>query len=350
MSHEIFGQRSLSREVLPWHQLGKVFTGNKMVTTAVKTAGCDYKVGLEQMGAVIDGKTIEVPGRSLIVRYPTSDDPEHRVFGEVASDHGVIDNLWLAEQFNQLSREWPVETVGALRLGKTFFFTLDAGNGSVGGEEVKNYFLVTDTKDGKTSLKIAFTPVRVVCQNTLSVGLKQATISGAIQHTKNIAQEIQLRAGLFGEMQSAQGVVMGAFEAMAKTILEEGDIAGIIEKAYPYPQKPKNVHVLESLRESDRADEFTGMIEKFEMVEEAWQREFERMDTFREACWTSMDIMNESNNSLAQSAWYAYNAVVEVEDFRKGPETTTPEAILFGSRARTKRRAFNEAYEMALVG
>lgn len=345
MAAGIWGDRVMSREKPMWHELGTVFSKKLKAVTAVKKSGCDYKVTLQPLGVDMGGFMIPAPGMAAIMREPTPDDDQYRIFGTVAEDYGLIDNLWLAEQLDKLTGEWPVETIGALHHGKTFFMSLNAGSAAVAGEEITQYFVVSDTKDGRNSLQIAFTPVRVVCQNTLTAGLKQATISGAIAHRKTIHSEVELKTDLFAQMQQAQHRVLESFEAMAGIILEDGDVAEIFEATYPYPRKPKNVKVLDTLRELDNAEEYQELIDKYTSVDAAWQAEFERMDNFRNGAWEVLDRMNQENGKLANSVWYAYNALVEVEDYRKGPEATTPASILFGSRARTKRRAWAAAME-----
>ena len=65
------------------------------------------------------------------------------------------------------------------------------GEAAIAGEHHKLYYLITDHRDGLGALTIAFTPVRVVCQNTLTTGLNQAKVSVSLSHNKMIKADTQ---------------------------------------------------------------------------------------------------------------------------------------------------------------
>lgn len=45
----------------------------------------------------------------------------------------------------------------------------------VGGDPVENYLVFMSSHDGSTGVKILFTPIRIVCENTLSAAIRNAT-------------------------------------------------------------------------------------------------------------------------------------------------------------------------------
>jgi hypothetical protein len=57
-----------------------------------------------------------------------------------------------------------------------------------------------------------------------------------------------------------------------------------------------------------------------------------------------MAKFNDEQPEVAETGWAVYNAIVENEDFRDGPESLFKSA-LWGTRARTKNRAFEMAYK-----
>ena len=103
-----------------------------------------------------------------------------------------------------LSERYPVETAGAIGQGEKIFITLDAGGAEIAGEDHNLFYLITDHRDGSGALSMAFTPVRVVCQNTLSLGLSEAKVSVNLQHRKNIVDDAKWFTNIFGQMLNAK--------------------------------------------------------------------------------------------------------------------------------------------------
>lgn len=355
MAHDLYGERFLGRRDMAWHELGKVFPQELAigVLEAVVAAGCDYvvhKVPLIANVGEIDGfsQPVTLGNKVALMREPTQDEPCWHFFGTASDDYGLLQNTDIARVMETLNEVWPIETVGALKQGRTLFLTFDAGSEDVAGEEIRKFFLVTDTKDGGTSAKIAFTPVRVVCQNTLTAGLKRAINSASIPHNINAIGELEFRVDLLKKLSEAQAATMNSFRAMAETDVSADSARLIFEAAYPYPSKPKKVMLLEELGEDvQNLPEYDEVIESLKEVGSTYQYYIDRADLFREAVTDNYAILNEKHPESAHTAWMAWQAVTEAEDWRRGPSTAgkIEASTLFGARAQAKRRAYNVAME-----
>lgn len=354
MSANIFGSRFLGARNPAWHGLGTVIDDPITAHEAVARCGLDYNVvKLPLTGHVetpFGTQLVQVPDKVMIVREPTVDDPEYRYFGVASPDYGIIQNSEVAAALDRLTTEWPVETVGALGKGETIFFTLDCGLVDVHGEQIHEYFLVTDTKDGGTSLKIAYTPVRVVCQNTLVSGLKQSVISASLDHRASIGGDFNFRVGLVEQMNKAKNETKVVFELLASASLGDTGLEYILERAYPLPNKPKKVQLLES--QFTEAD-ITALGALYTEASEAnalWEYYIERAKGFRLAAKSLYENICAEYPDVSGTPWAAYNAVVESADFRRGADDTSISAsALFGPRAQEKIRAFKAACDVALI-
>jgi phage/plasmid-like protein (TIGR03299 family) len=356
MAHELFGERFLGRRDAAWHGLGQVFGEDLKigVLEAVEAAGCDYevhKVPLVAQVGEIDGFSAPVPlgDKIALMRSPTKDDPQWQLFGTATEDYGLLQNTDIARVVETLGEIWPVETVGALKLGRTFFLTLDAGIEEVAGEEIHKFFLVTDTKDGGTSAKISFTPIRVVCQNTLTAGLRQATSSASIPHSADVIDQLDFRVNLLKKLSEAQIATMNSFRAMAEASITDRQAKVVFAATYPYPNKPKKVALLEELGEDvENLPEYDEIIDDLREVNSTHQYYIDRADLFREAAFENYGRLNEMHPENAETAWLAWQTITEIEDWRKGPSTegVIETSALFGSRAQAKRRAYNAAMEL----
>lgn len=353
MAHEIFGERFLGRREPAWHGLGQVFDGPITMMEAVGRIGAGYMVDKAPLFVKVNGRYIAVEGQVGLVRQPTDDDPQHRVLGIASKDdYGLVQNHELARILDPLSERWPVETVGVLGQGETIFFTLDAGTSRVGKssrEEIRMFFLVADTKDGKTSGRIAFTPVRVVCKNTLTMGMSAAISSAAMRHTADFQDEVKFRVALAKQMQRIMATAKAKFDLMARAILQFDKVQAIIETAYPYPPLPAKVALAEALTAADRAelgDDYAVQLEGVDKAKSTYEYYRGRTDVFRAGATELFGKLCDEYPPIANTAWAAYNAVVECEDYRNGGKGLLASA-LFGARAVTKARAFEAALTAA---
>lgn len=339
MAHNLFGDRFFGRTGPGWHEIG--FTDPRITrcVTAVKKAGLDYNIFLAPAGANVGSHWIEVPGKSMIVREPTQDDPNYATLGWASPDYGILQNMDIAKAMDVLTDEWPCETVGALGKGETIFITLDAGEREVRGELVRQYFLVTDTRDGGTSLKIAFTPVRVVCQNTLVTGLRSALVSLSMEHTAQLAASFPSRINLVKKLETAQDKTMDAFDIMAKCSLKKNDFSFILEQTYPMPKRPAKAQIVDDFTDEDDIAAIGALYNEATQAIALWEYYCGRTQVFRDAASELYDRFNDEFPKTAGTAWAAFNAIVESADWRQGSETV-PQSSLFGPRASEKKRAF----------
>lgn len=68
----------------------------------------------------------------------------------------------------------------------------------VHGDKVDSYLVFTNSHDGSTGVKILFTPIRVVCQNTLNAAIKTSTNYISFRHTKNVHSNINIASEILG--------------------------------------------------------------------------------------------------------------------------------------------------------
>ncbi len=343
MVANIFGKRFLGRREPAWHGLGEVFTDPLTATEAVKKAGADYRVEKHPLQVQIGSTFVPYQDehgnkeKVALVRLPTEDDNVHRIFGIVSPRYHVMQNVDLAEKLDHLSKRWPVETIGVLGYGETIFITLDAGETKIGGDEIKKFFLITDTKKGGESLKIAFTPVRVVCGNTLTYGLSSALSSISLRHYATLGDELDFQMNLVELMQEEEAKALAAFEMLSKKKVIDVQVEQILTAVYPVPEKPRRAKVLEAVGDvKDLGKRATkSLLDRYFKDKEGYEKHVTVVEGYRE----STKRLYKEN--YPNTAWGVFNAVVEVEDYRKGGNAA--ESALFGARAIRKSRAFEAA-------
>ena len=345
MPAEIFGERFYGFREPAWHRIGEVFTEPISVSEAVEKAGLDYKVGLEPL--YYGENFVPVARKKAIVRGKTVDDPQERVFGIVGDSYQVVTNQEIARLVDPLVEKWPLDAIGALGRGETIFVTLNAGEMEVGGEEVQQYFLLTDRKDGKGALTIAFVPLRVVCQNTLITGLRGSSVSVSVRHFPSISQETRAWVDLVRAAEEARAKVLDVLKMMTRVKLTALEVENVLAAAYPYPSVTEKMALYNQFKD---ALEESDLAKKAEKEAKVWSTQFERATKLRASARELLQKFNDEAPDLADSAWAIYNAVVELEDWRDGRERSPETSSLFGMRADRKRKAFAAVLQSAQQG
>jgi phage/plasmid-like protein (TIGR03299 family) len=341
MTANIFGSRFLGAREPAWHSLGTVFTDSPTLLEAIGRCNMGYRLVKAPAFVLVDGNYLPIPNRVGIVRYPTEDDDQFRVFGVVGAEYGLMQNDQLARLIDPLTQQWPVETVGALGNGETIFYTLKVSTHRVGGEEVIVYYFVTDTRDGKTTARIGITPQRIVCQNTLSAGIRSAIAMVKIPHCADIADEVQFRVALSRRLQSSTRDLISNFNRMAAATFSANKARAIFEASYPYPNVPAKVALARDLTRAERNElaDYEVNVDELTAVEETFEYYVARADAMREHAYGLFQKINDEYPRIARTGWATYNAVCELEDYRKGGDGALASS-LFGSRANTKARAY----------
>jgi len=346
MPANIFGDRFLTKREPAWHKLGEVFEDPISMTQAVKRTGIDFHISKHPVTVQIDkgDEGIDlVPTKNFaVVREPVKDDNQYRVLSIVGREWTPIQAMDLARMLDPITEKYPVETIGALGYGEKIFMTLDAGESKICGEDHHLYFLVSDHRDGGGALQIAFTPVRVVCQNTLTAGLQNAKINVRLTHTRNIESDTEWYIGLFNQMDSAREEAVAVMNTLSTTTITDDEAETVVKSAYPDASEPRRL----TLAKDITPDQISGGVwakllsEKKDLVEE-YDKRVERVESIRKIARERYDVFNDEFTDLAKTPWAIWQAIVETEDYRKGH--TDSSTSVFGTRAEAKIRAFNKA-------
>ena len=195
-----------------WHGLGQVFDRPMFVEEALKASHADYRVELRPImpiandmtlfeGVNMDADTLEsniIPGFKATMRMDT-----HKVSGIVkANSYCVVQNEDAFRFIDTLCsgkdtdrNDCPViESCGVLGGGERIFITCkfpeDIILDSKKDDRIERYLVFTTSHDGTGAVKCMCTNIRVVCNNTLSMALKNNFGMVSIRHTKNATSKL----------------------------------------------------------------------------------------------------------------------------------------------------------------
>ena len=334
-----------------WHGLGTILPGGFSPLEAVRSIGADYTVEKYPLYAHIQtpfgvAPTL-YPNRYALVRSPIpGKDDNCAVFGDAGANYEVLQNTDFAQALESLAEVWPCETVGILGRGETLFVTLKLGDFDVRGEAIDEYFLVTNTSDGKSAVRFAFTPIRVVCQNTLSLGLAQATVTASMRHSTGARQELNFRTALLEELSASRDLSREALRELADFALNAEYVEDVLKAVFPLPKKSVRAANVGNIPESP---DFAVLRE----MAEASDRQFDNLTVHilckREHVRQLFGKFNDEFPATARSAWALYNAICESADWRESNRSLEEvyESAVFGARSQEKVKAFKTLYRMA---
>lgn len=205
---------------VPWHGLGRQVPKHATVEEMIRFGGLDWQVLPKPVFAGLDddGNGVSVPGYKALVR---SDRPE-TVLSIVSEAYGIVQNeeaLSLAAAAVGDGNAC-AEICGALDEGRRVFVVLNVEQAGfdVAGERIEPYILAYSSHDETLAVGFRFTPVRVVCHNTLTAALGQDARSElTIRHSRNAADRVRLAARMIEQAR----VYFGAFHARALALVEQ---------------------------------------------------------------------------------------------------------------------------------
>lgn len=184
----------------PWHGLGVSVLEAPTSKDALVCAGLDWKV-IQKTLVTDDG--ITVPGYKANVR-----ETDDRVLGVVTDRYQVVQNEEAFAFTDALLGEGVTyETAGSLQNGrKTWILAKLPQKYIISGDEITPYLVFMNSHDGASGIKIAMTPIRVVCNNTLNLALSTAKRYWSTNHVGDIK----------GKMDNARYTLLYADQYMAE--------------------------------------------------------------------------------------------------------------------------------------
>lgn len=165
----------------PWHGLGTIIQEACTSQEALHLAGLDWAVKQEPV-LYKDQAT----GHQFNIR--SSDDT---VLGIVGARYKPVQNADAFAFTDELiGGDVRYETAGSLANGKRVWMLAKMPDTKILDDVVEPYLCLTNGHDGFSSLKVCMTPVRVVCQNTLNMALKNAKRTWNVRHSGNIENKL----------------------------------------------------------------------------------------------------------------------------------------------------------------
>lgn len=338
MSHEleiINGQASMmyaGRE--PWHGLGVRVEKEVTADAALKLSGLDWQVVKKEIctkgNAEVDG--IKVVGQNVPGFMATVRASDNKVLGVVSDNYQVIQNEEAFNILDTLVGEGLAmfHTAGSIFGGKRVFVTCKLpGEINVGPDKVNKYLALATSHDGSMSLHIKWTPIRVVCWNTMSAAFRirggrvQATDSVSIRHSPNYESRIKEIREILGLTDVYYSRVEETFQKLIETPMSEYELKQFGEVLYQPTQEDEQGNPVVTQYTTNKRDELLSLF---------------------------VHGVGNDTADVKNTRWAALNAVTEQIDHHRNywpskrggnSNDSRMDSVIWGTGAAIKKRALN---------
>ena len=320
MSHEVemvngVAQMAYAGEK-PWHGLGVEVSNDLTPNQIMKKAGLDWSV--EKVPLYFTnrgGKAVSVNKQALVRST------DQKVLDVIGDDWNPVQNEDAFEFFSEyvLAGDMEMNTAGSLKGGKNVFALAKVKESFsiLGEDQVDSYLLFSNPHEYGKAIDVRFTPVRVVCNNTLTFSLQAASKNFVkLNHrSKFDADMVKQQMGLASE-KFAKYKEMAEFLSTKKFSVES--LINYYNEVFPHTySKGKEVKAIEDLTKNAKA---------------------------------AMDVLyTQPGANFGEGTWWqALNSVTYMTDHTMGRNAETRlQSAWFGQNQARKVKAVNKAVEYA---
>lgn len=265
----------------PWHNLGTYFeTPPTTSREIVIAAQMDWRVNTDKM---FSGLFPSIPNYHAVYREDNSD-----ILGVVNKARPqLVQNIDAFNAFEDIiGKEVTVETAASLGKGEKIFgcFAIDS-EFTVLDDTVKHYFVVVNDHlkaDGKVT--ILNTPIRVVCQNTLSQALSKNDAIMRIPISDSAVYNAELARNIIAGADHSIKMLNYKAEKLATQHVSDKYIETVLDELFPFVVSSGD----ESLHEKAN--------QKVEMMRESFMNECMDADDLGNFRGTKWQIFNALTN------------------------------------------------------
>lgn len=304
----------------PWHCLGTQLDEPATAEEAIDAAGLNYDVELSSLQTV---RGLPVPRKVAVVRSDTQS-----VLGVVGGTYRPVQNRECFSFLDAVVSEGEVRyhTAGALGEGERVWMLAKLPHEirvRNSDDITEQYLLLTNSHDGSSALRVFFTPIRVVCANTLAIAQQQGQGQGvSVIHKGDLSSKVRQAQRVLGIAERFFDRVGEQINRFAVHSPSQEQLTRYFEEVLPDPLTGSSTRVQNNRRELHR------------LFEEGIGHEMPQ---------------------IRHTTWAALNAVTEYVDHYRSTRGKSSaeraenrlESAWFGSGARLKQRAWDLAIQMA---
>ena len=289
---------------VPWHGLGTKVPADLTPRQMMQQAGVDWRVNLVPTYADVNGSKVST-GQKALVR-----ETDNRVLTNVGGNWNPVQNEEAFDFFTEycLAGDMEMHTAGSLADGK-IVWALAKVNESfdvLGEDRVDSYLLFSNPHQYGKSLNVRFTPIRVVCNNTLTLSLSQkAKNEVALNHRRAFdPQMVKDQLGIAHE-KFAMYKEMARF--LSKKRAKNSDLIQYFNNVFPIAGNKQVAEYQDLSRTAKQAYDVLEVQPGAEMAMGTW------WNAVNAVTYLTDHELGRSADTRMQSAWFGANQAKKVQ-------------------------------------
>ena len=286
---------------VPWHGLGVKVPADLTPEQMLDAAGLNWSVEKIPAYAEIAGKQVKI-GQSALVR-----DRDNKILDVVSDDWNPVQNAEAFDFFNEFvaAGDMEMHTAGSLKDGQIVWGLAKVKDSFelFKGDQIDSYLLFSNFHKYGHSTDVRFTPIRVVCNNTLTLSLNSSVERMAkISHRKVFKPEsVKEMLGIATD-KLAKYKEMASFLGSKKA--KDEDIVEYFTRIFPVTGAAKEKQVSKN---AEMALSILHTQPGAEYAEGSWWQPFNAVSFMTD------HLVGRSADTRLTSAWFGINQTKKVQ-------------------------------------
>ena len=292
----------------PWHGLGKKVLSDLTPAQMLKEAQLDWTVEKRPLFFINYDGGAKMSDNSALVR--SSDES---VLSVVSNDWNPVQNETAFEFFHDfvMAGDMEMDTAGSIRDGRNVWALAKVKDSFeiLGGDRVDSYLLFSNPHEYGKCIDIRFTPIRVVCNNTLTLALgSRSDLMVRLNHRREFDSNMVKQT--LGIAQTKMGNYKEMAEFLASREYNDKTVVEYLKEVFPSASKKEEklsrpAQTAFSVLETQPGNEFG---------KNSWWQ------AFNAVTFSTDHLLGQSQETRLQSSWYGVNRQKKLAALEKAVE------------------------------
>jgi phage/plasmid-like protein (TIGR03299 family) len=301
---------------VPWHGLGTPLEETDLYDwqQACIKSGLDWEVELTPL--------VTADTQAKVTHRAVRRKSDQRILGVVGPRFCVLQNKDAFKWFDPFlqAREAALNTAGALCEGSRIWVLAKMNRDPlviVPGDEVDKFVLLSHGHDGSLAVRVGFTPIRVVCANTLALAHgSDASKLIRIKHSASVMENLENIREIMNVANAEFEATAEQYRLLARKNINQHDLRAYVKRVLKVDNQTKI-----STRTMNMIDQIIGLCEAGK---------------------------GNTLPSIKNTYWSSYNGVSEWLGYQRGTsQANRLNSLWFGDSANMNKHALETALAMA---